>query len=161
MILTALTENEEAAVAAGGILGGLFATIMICALVWYILTVIATWKIFTKAGDAGWKSLIPIYNVYVLYKVAGVSFWVWLMLPAVIYGLLAGFVGNNYESINPFVGIVLFADLIYMIVGACKFANGLAKSFGKGTGFAVGLFFFPNLFQLILGFGSAKYVGNK
>ena len=34
---------------------------------WYIILVIANWKIFTKAGEAGWKSIIPIYNSYVVY----------------------------------------------------------------------------------------------
>ena len=62
MILTALTEQEKTVIA-GGVLGGIFATIMIAALVWYVLTVIATWKMLTKAGEAGWKSLIPIYTI--------------------------------------------------------------------------------------------------
>ena len=37
----------------------------------------------------------------------------------------------------------------------------LAKAYGKGIGFTLGLIFFPNIFTLILGFGSAKYVGIK
>ena len=35
----------------------------------------------------------------------------------------------------------------------------LAKAFGKGTGFALGLIFLSPIFILILGFGGAQYVG--
>lgn len=35
----------------------------------------------------------------------------------------------------------------------------VAKSFGKGTGFALGLIFLAPIFWLILGFGDARYVG--
>ena len=38
-------------------------------------------------------------------------------------------------------------------------AIDLAKSFGKGTGFAVGLIFLAPIFILILGFGPATYQG--
>lgn len=50
---------------------GLLAFIMAYALfafIFYILQVIAYWKIFTKAGEEGWKSIIPIYNGYVQYR---------------------------------------------------------------------------------------------
>ena len=160
MILTALTEQEKTVIA-GGVLGGIFATIMIAALVWYILTVIATWKMLTKAGEAGWKSLIPIYNVYMLYKISSVNFWVWAFIPLVLYVVLQAMVGPNNDNVSTSAAILAFVLLIYSIVGACKFSKGLANAFGKGTGFAVGLFFFPNIFQLILGFGNAKYVGDK
>ncbi len=35
----------------------------------------------------------------------------------------------------------------------------LAKSFGKGVGFALGLIFLPFVFFPMLGFGSAEYQG--
>ena len=35
----------------------------------------------------------------------------------------------------------------------------LAKSFGKGVGFGIGLLLLPFIFFPILGFGSAKYQG--
>ena len=39
--------------------------------------------------------------------------------------------------------------------------DGLSKSFGKGTGFTVGLFFFRFIFIPVLGFGNAVYSGDK
>ena len=62
---------------------GLVAFIMAYALfafIFYILQVIAYWKIFTKAGEEGWKSIIPIYNGYVQYRLTwdvSISGWHW------------------------------------------------------------------------------------
>ena len=39
-------------------------TIVILAVGWYVLLAIAYWKIFEKAGEPGWKALIPFYNTY-------------------------------------------------------------------------------------------------
>ena len=96
-----------------------------------VLGVVGFWKVFTKAGEEGWKSIIPIYNVYTLLKIVGRPGW-WLILFFI-----------------PFVNVI-----IWIIV-----ALDLAKSFGKGTGFGVGLIFLGFIFMLILGFGDAKYVG--
>ena len=149
-----LTTNQ--ALAIGGIVGGMFAVIGIFLLVFYIITVIAFWKIFTKAGEAGWKSLIPIYNVYILYKISGISFWLWLIVPALISGVFTSLAGDGSSSMS---SLWSFLSGVVMIVADAKFAKALASAFGRGNGFAVGLFFFPNIFELILGFGSSKYVG--
>lgn len=96
-----------------------------------LLMIIADWKLFTKAGEAGWKSLIPIYNIYILVKIIdgkGIKFLLFLIpIVNIIYGIIFNF--------------------------------RIAKAYGKGTGFAIGLILLPNLFQLILAFGSAQYVG--
>jgi len=104
-------------------------------LVWIIAVIalyaIAYWKIFTKAGQPGWASLIPFYNVYIILKIVGREGW-WLILY--------------------FIPIVSF--VIQIIV-----AIDLAKSFGKGAGFGIGLAFLPFIFGPILGFGDASYQG--
>lgn len=96
-----------------------------------ILGIIAQWRIFTKAGEAGWKILIPIYNIYILFKIAWGSGWkfLWLLVP------------------------------IANIVVAVMLSFKLARSFGKGTGFGLGLLFLMPIFILILAFGSARYIG--
>ena len=96
-----------------------------------VLEIIATWKIFTKAGEAGWKSIIPIYNIIVLFKIVGMNPWMILLY------------------------LVPIANIVVMILFNIK----LAKAFGKGGGFAAGLIFLNTIFTLILGFGSAEYVG--
>ena len=121
---------------ATGALAGFFATYAVVMLVVFVITIIAEWRIFTKAGEAGWKSLIPIYNAVVLFKIAGLS-------PLWVLGYLA--------AVIPVVGaFVALGITIYLMLN-------LAKAFGKGTGFAVGLILLNTIFILILGFGSAEY----
>ena len=86
---------------------------------------------FEKAGEAGWKSIIPIYNIIVLLKIVGREWW-WVLLMLI-----------------PFVGFI-----VWIIV-----ALDLAKAFGRGTGFGIGLIFLTPIFALILGFGSDTYKG--
>jgi len=98
----------------------------------FIIAVIAGWwMMFEKAGEAGWKSIIPIYNIIVLLKIVGREWW-WVLLMLI-----------------PFVGFI-----IWIIV-----ALDLAKVFGRGTGFAIGLIFLTPIFALILGFGSDTFKG--
>jgi hypothetical protein len=92
---------------------------------------IAQWKIFEKAGEPGWAGIVPIYNAMVLARICGKD---------ELYGLLC---------FIPLVGIVFSIILVLE----------LAKSFGKDTGFAIGLILLPYIFMLILGFGRAKYIG--
>jgi hypothetical protein len=89
------------------------------------------WKVFTKAGYPGWASIVPIYNMYILCKVAGKPGW-WIILMFI-----------------PFVNIIIFLLLCIAI----------AERFGKGAGFGVGLFFLGIIFFPILGFGDARYQG--
>ena len=151
--------TTEQTVAVSAVAGTLLATIVIGCLIFHVLTVIACWKIFTKAGEAGWKALIPIYNTYIMYKISNLSFLYWFIIPVVGAGVLSG-IGNSVSN-DGLKGFLSFVSAVVEIVMLAKFSLALAKAFGKGTGFAVGLFFFPNIFQLILGFGSAKYVGNN
>ena len=48
-----------------------FGTIMmIFAIVLMVVSVVAMWKIFEKAGKPGWAAVVPIYNLYVLYEIS-------------------------------------------------------------------------------------------
>jgi len=96
-----------------------------------IVEIIALWKIYEKAGQAGWKAIIPFYNIYILLKIVGKPGW-WLLLMCI-----------------PLVNI------IYLIWTY----NMLSKSFGKDEGFTVGLLLLGFIFLPILGFGKAVYVG--
>ncbi len=107
-------------------------------MLWFILLVIFAvaviagwWMIFTKAGEAGWKSIIPIWDVLVLLRIVGRDWW-WILLMLI-----------------PFVSIA-----VWLIVSL-----DLAKSYGRGTGFGIGLFILGPIFALILGFGSDTYRG--
>ena len=98
-----------------------------------IIGIVAMWKIFKKAGKPGWASIIPFYNLYVQFEIAEMNGWMFLLL------------------------LVPIANIIVTIVMYVK----LAKAFGKSDAFAVGLIFLTFIFELILAFGSSKYVGTK
>jgi uncharacterized membrane protein YoaK (UPF0700 family) len=109
--------------------GGLVIVIVYLAIL--VLVVAGFWKVFTKAGQPGWAAIVPIYNIYILTKIAGRPWW-WLLL--------------------------FFVPLI-SIVFAVIVSIDVAKSFGKGVGFGLGLAFLAPIFYCILGFGSAQYQG--
>lgn len=98
-----------------------------------LLLVIAMWMIFSKANHGGWKSIIPIYNVYTLCKIADGNGWKFLLL------------------------IIPIVNIIYYII----LMHRLARAFGKGVLFTIGLIFLPNIFTLILGFGKSEYIGPR
>ena len=55
-----MTSSEIATV--GTAIAGIMLFVSLIALVIGIIQIIAMWKIFTKAGEKGWKSIIPINN---------------------------------------------------------------------------------------------------
>ena len=131
--------ETAAATGIGAILGAFLGIIIIISVVIAILQLAGLWKVFTKAGEKGWKCIIPIYNLVILFRISGLSPWI-------IFGYLAGII--------PFVGwIVSLGITIYQ-------CNSLAKSFGKDVGYTIGLLFLPTIFYMILGFGKSQYVGN-
>ena len=104
---------------------------MIIWLLVVVLMIAAMWKIFTKAGQPGWASLIPIYNMYIWCKIVGRPGW-WVILLFIPF-------------VNFVIAIILCIDL--------------AKSFGKGVGFGIGIILLGIVFLPILGFSGATYQG--
>ena len=94
-----------------------------------VVVIAGIWKAFEKAGAPGWAAIIPIYNFYVMVKMAGKEGW-WVILIFV-----------------PLVNIVV------MFIVSIE----IARNFGKGTGFGVGLALLNAIFWPILGFGDAEW----
>ena len=107
--------------------------IIIISLCLLVLEIIALWFVFEKAGEPGWAAIIPIYNILIAIKIAGKAWW-WILLLLI-----------------PIASIVFYILIL----------DGISKSFGKGAGFTVGLFFLRFIFLPILGFGKAQYIGDK
>lgn len=146
-----------------GVAGGLIAEIMmfivviiIISLVIETLKLIGTWKMLTKAGESGWKSLIPFYNQWTLCKVAGISpYWVLeMIIVSMLNAVLNGILGS--PVISGILSLIVYANTIYFWV---ILSISLAKSFGKDTGFGVATFFFSFITYPMMGMGSATYVG--
>lgn len=121
-----------------------------------IIMIIARWKLFVKSGEEGWKAIIPIYGDMVLCKIVGI----WEFYPLVIYGIsfVMGFISGVSESLGGLLSLVSYAASIYYSVILCI---SLARSYGKDTGFGIGLLFLGVIFYPILGFGKNEYAGPK
>ena len=94
-----------------------------------VIIVASWWKIFTKSGQPGWGALIPIYNMYLILKIAGRPWWFLLLLLVPL--------------VNIFVAVVVTHDV--------------SKSFGKSLGFTLGLIFLPFIFYVILAWSDTTY----
>lgn len=159
----AAEATETAAQASSGlsvnqvitIFGVSLSLLLIAAIAWFILEVIADWKIFTKAGEPGWKSIIPIYNTFIEYDIcwSGIYGLVFLVASAVTGFLQTGSDAPQWQLI---LGLILsVAALIMHLIQSVK----LSKAFGKGVFFGLVLFILGPIGRIILGFGSAEYVG--
>lgn len=138
--------------------------------IFYVLFIISSWKIFTKAGEKGWKSLIPFYNMYILFKIVNMKGWFWFMIGlSIVVSLITsinGLVGytisdfdfNNFDfqtHLPTFITLVVFFFINLYVLGVYCWRT--SKVFGHGKGWAIGLFLIPNLFWLMLGFGKSTY----
>ena len=160
---------SNGAVVAGTALGAIIATLGIFAIVfgiaWYILQVIAYWKIFTKAGKPGWHSIIPILNEWDRTDLSWSSTWAWVMIACVLLGSVLSSLGTTVNAdggtVVTFVGtlgsVMSLAGAVIALISEYK----LAKAFGKGFGFFLGLVFLNPIFKMILGFGDAQYQGRQ
>ena len=135
-------------------LGGMY---LMIAFAWWILQIIANWRIFIKAGEDGWKSIIPIYGDYISYKIAWQPAYFWLTL---ILGIVSSYLQGTLEtgeSLTVYMLVILIK--IILVVISIMYSIKLARAFGRGTGFAIGLIFLQPIFMLILGFGDDRYYG--
>lgn len=130
-----------------GALLGFIAILGVIILAVAILIIASNWKIFKKSGEEGWKAIIPYYNTWTLCNIVGINpNWVFVIL------------GCTLVSMIPVVSIVGVVASIYFQV---LISVSLAKSFGKDSGFGIGLLLLPVIFYPILGFGKAQYVGKN
>ncbi|MBP8640193.1 MAG: zinc-ribbon domain-containing protein [Oscillospiraceae bacterium] len=164
-------------------MAGLFIFIGIISIAIGVLTIVALWKLFEKAGEPGWAALIPFYNAYVLFKISWGNGWFFLLsvVPAILYEVvyigfftkfIANIVGHGMDkSFNDaFVistassaismSLILFVLWAAMLAVNIIFCIKLAKVFGQGGGFACGLFFLEVVFICIIAFSkNIHYIG--
>ena len=128
-MIPGLLLQTEGGTSGGALVGS---AMMIVMLAIVALFVIAWWRVFVKAGQPGWAVLIPIYNLYILLKIAGKPGW-WILLLLI-----------------PLVNIVIIAVV----------AIAVAKSFGQSAAFGlILLFLLGGIGYLMLGFGNYRYAG--
>lgn len=156
------------------LLGLVLVVVYLVAIGFLILQVIGCWKIFKKAGQPGWKALIPVYSDYTLYGIGWKKSMFWVVLGIGIgISLVSGVTGAVSAvlmelSMGYGVGVAIWIlGIVLSLAGGVAvaaleivFAVKLSRAFGHGGGFAVGLILLPPVFYLILGVGKSRYVGN-
>jgi len=95
------------------------------------MSIMVMWTIYVRAGQPGWASIVPVYNMVVLMNIAGRPAW-WFVLMLI-----------------PVVNFIIW----FMV------CMDLAVAFDRGIPFAAGLFFVPFIFFPIMAFGEKDYVG--
>ena len=148
MIFEALIEiiSEEKA---------LFEIGLVLSLLSYAALIVAQWKIFTKAGEKGWKALIPFYSIFVSHHMIGMRH-IWFILDIVFWAIevvLDLVPGPPLWLEETFFSIAIVFTLISEILHIMK----LCYCFTKRELFGVGLFILPPVFSLILAFDSSEY----
>lgn len=124
-------EHLLAASAGGGALILLYLAL-------YVIFALGVYGAYEKAGQPGWAAFVPIYNFYILMKVAGrPTWWTWFVLLPII----------------PIVGSLALLVISIIVL------NDVSKSFGHGGAFTVGLVLLSIIFWYILWLGPSRYLG--
>lgn len=124
-----MLQQDTSAPSTSPLAAGLGLGFVIFWLALVLLIVASMWKVFEKAGEPGWAAIVPFYNIVVLLKIAGKPAW-WFLLMLV-------------PIVNLIVAIIVTVSL--------------AKNFGKGAGFGLGLIFLAPVFYPMLAWGDARY----
>lgn len=104
-------------------------------LVIVVIAITAMWKLFSKAGEPGWKSLIPVYSSWVFLRLGNQAGW-WALVAFI-----------------PFVNIV---SAVFMIIAAYN----IALKLGKESWYVVLYILLPLVWMLILGFDKSTWKEN-
>lgn len=101
--------------------------------IWYLLagivSLVGLWGIFKKAGYAGWKTFIPIYNLIIIQKIIDRPWW-WIIIMFI-----------------PYLGIIFIILSTYL----------LANTFKRKELFTLGLILLPFIFYPLLGYNNDQY----
>jgi hypothetical protein len=109
--------------------GSAIAVLLIAVTAFYFISLLPLYGVFSKAGRPGWAAFVPIYNTLTILDIVGRPGW-WL--------------------------VFLFIPGVNIVVGAILYYE-LAKAFGRGMGFTLGLVFVNWIFLMILWLGSSTY----
>ena len=103
---------------------------LLLGLAFTVFSIMGIWKMFEKADQPGWGILVPIYNLILIVRVAGLPEWMFLLF------------------------LIPVVNIVAMIIVSLE----IRERFSKGVGFTIGLIFLPALFYALLGFGSDVYL---
>ncbi len=150
-------------------------------LIWLILNIVGFWKQFKKAGEKGWKAIVPIYRQYVMYKISwkdDKATLIWLV--AYLCQNIAGPIGVRMvlssgdqattvvEYFTKIFTALMHGNILITIGSIGGFIAAAlstirnyqqSKAFGHAIGYTVGLIALPTIFNMVIGFDKSEYVG--
>lgn len=103
------------------LIGAVFVIVLV---IMMVFAIVGTWQIYTKAGEKGWKSLIPIYNNWIFLRLGGQSSW-WAILTifpilnlitSVMLAIAAYNIGLKFHKSGSFVIVYLLFSPIWAIM---------------------------------------------
>ena len=130
-------------------MGGFFFIALLVAVALLVLMVVSNIFLFRKMGLPGWYAIIPFWNSWNQFKMTWTTmpwFWLYLVVSILMFAGIDGVLGFVVSVLGLIVGI-----------GA---NYQLARAFGKGAGYCVGLTLLPIIFLPMLAFGQSQYMGN-
>lgn len=129
----------------------------ILSVIFCIIGLVGLYKIFEKMGEPGWKGIVPLYNIYLLFdklidKMYGIGYICAVLVMSVCTALLQTSSPNNVflAVINIVASVAVLALTIMLMIR-------LGKAFGKSNAFIVGLVLLTPIFELMLGFDDSVY----
>lgn len=144
--------------------------LMIGTLFWAVVFMafyyVVMWQLFKKMGEKPWKSLIPVYSKYIIFKKVwqGEKFMLYL-IPLIIqvaaqgmfsYFIMTGSAPEDLALLN----ILMYIGSIAAFLVEAILSRYVAAAFGQEYAFSFGLLLLPIVFYPMLAFGKAQYIGD-
>jgi len=112
-LVWALALQEDSSGAGGGIMAVVGLVLALVPLALGVLVIASLWKLFTKAGEPGWASLVPIYNFIVLLKISSMPWW-WIILAPIAALIIPFKLAANFGKGTGFaVGLLILGIIFY------------------------------------------------
>lgn len=145
----------------GGLMANFGSYIVAAVLSTVVLSYAMRWFIFQRAGEKGWKGIIPFYSDYVNYKIAWDGrIYLALLIAQIVSAILSAICGAINASFGMVIGVILNTAVMGMnAVAGMILQFKMARAFGRNDYFAIGLYFLGSVFTAILAFGDVQYKG--
>lgn len=157
MLLTEMGTDFTAYTSTGSSTASIISAILLVA------AMAAKYMLFLKMGEEGWKSLIPFYNRYLLYKRCwnGSCYFIalFMIIPTVVLGVSSYIIytGGYGYSFGIVLGLLAVVTALVPFIMNLILSYKISKAFGHGLLFTAGYLLMTNIFTIILGFGNDKY----
>lgn len=138
-------------------MAALLGIVLVITIILAVITIIANWKLFEKAGEPGWSAIIPFYSNYQMAKIGtGNENLCWTFVGLSIVNFVLGRIKGDNGII---VTLALLVSLALLVI-SCYVYYKYTQSFGQSTLMCIlSIFFAPIIFMIMAFSSSTEYVG--